>query len=92
MVHHPAGDLKKVSLDVDPPATAYFGAACTQGGGEGGGEGGGGGGGEGACYGHADWKVVEYDEGSSEGGSSGAPLLDQEALVVGQVRATLVPP
>ena len=42
MLHHPAGDLKKVSLDADPPATAYFGAACTEGGGEKGGEKGGG--------------------------------------------------
>ena len=57
MLHHPAGDLKKVSLDMDPPATAYFGAACTEGGGEGGGEGGEGG--AGGCGG---------DEGGGEGG------------------------
>jgi len=105
LLHHPSGDLKKVSFDADPPTTAYFGEPCRTGQHLEASPVPDGGGGAGAgdnddddddeeeeeCYGHADWEVEQYEEGSSEGGSSGAPLLDLQGRVVGQVRVVPSP-
>ena len=67
VIHHPSGDLKKVSLDFDAPGEAYYsndaagGCGVVRG--------------EHRCWRHRDWRVGRYEVGSTEGGSSGAPRM-----------------
>ncbi|MCB2230797.1 trypsin-like peptidase domain-containing protein [bacterium] len=64
-IHHPAGDIKKISWENDPLAsTAYLGAPGS---------------------GDTHWRVFDWDDGTTEGGSSGSPLYDQNHRVVGQL-------
>lgn len=63
LIHHPAGDIKKISLDSDSPWT--FGKF---------------------------WWVRDWDVGTTESGSSGAPLFDQNHRVVGQHRGSTTHP
>lgn len=60
-IHHPSGDVKKITTDNDSPVSDTFQDM------------------------HEDgfWKVLEWDEGTTEGGSSGAPLFNQDHHVVG---------
>lgn len=61
-IHHPAGDVKKISFENDPyVSSGYFGA------------------------GNDHWKVPDWDDGTTEGGSSGSPLFNQDHRVVGQL-------
>lgn len=60
-IHHPSGDVKKISTDKDPPVTDTFQD----------------------LYDDGFWKVLQWDEGTTEGGSSGSPLFDQDHRVVG---------
>jgi hypothetical protein len=56
IVHHPAGDVKKISLDDDPPAkSAGF------------------------------WRILDWEQGVTEGGSSGAPMFDPAGRFVGNL-------
>lgn len=61
-IHHPQGDVKKITKDSDPALTATFGAGYTQ-------------------NGH--WKIEQWDLGTTENGSSGSPLFDQNGKLTG---------
>lgn len=60
-IHHPSGDVKKISTDNDPPVIATFQN----------------------LYQNGFWKVLQWDEGTTEGGSSGSPLFNHNHRVVG---------
>ncbi|MFK7784457.1 MAG: T9SS type A sorting domain-containing protein [Crocinitomicaceae bacterium] len=55
-IHHPSGDVKKFSVDNDPPVSS-------------------------GSY----WRVVDWDDGTTEPGSSGSALFDQNKRIVGQL-------
>jgi|GEM_PF-176166 len=59
-VHHPSGDLKKISFDNDPAGTSSFGGATT-------------------------WQVFDWEDGTTEPGSSGSPLFDENHRIIGQL-------
>jgi hypothetical protein len=59
-IHHPSGDVKKISLDDGPGSTAFAGGAQT-------------------------WRVEDWEDGTTEPGSSGSPLFDQNKRIVGQL-------
>ena len=62
-IHHPDGDIKKISKDDDSPGTGSF-----------------------SGYDYAKhWKIFEWDLGTTEGGSSGSPLFDQNQRVIGDL-------
>lgn len=64
-IHHPAGDIKKISFDDDPTISdRYLGTS-------------------GVANSH--WKVTQWDDGTTEGGSSGSPLFDQNHRITGQL-------
>ncbi|MGM0667097.1 MAG: trypsin-like peptidase domain-containing protein [Bacteroidota bacterium] len=60
-IHHPSGDVKKISTDLDAPVISTFQN----------------------LYNNGFWKVLRWDEGTTEGGSSGSPLFNQDHRVVG---------
>ena len=75
-IHHPSGDVKKISIDNNPPLLAYTeklpppndhmfaempGAPLNN------------------------WKVT-WEKGVTEGGSSGSPLFNDKKLIIGQLR------
>jgi len=63
-IHHPSGDVMKISKDDNPPVlSAYLGGTGTD-------------------Y----WKVVDWDLGTTEGGSSGSPLFNPSGRIIGQLR------
>lgn len=59
-IHHPSGDLKKISFDVNPAGTGNFGGAV--------------------C-----WRIFNWEDGTTEPGSSGSPLFDQNKRIIGQL-------
>jgi len=59
-IHHPSGDLKKISHDFDSPSQQDQSGAAV-------------------------WYLDQWEEGTTEGGSSGSPLFDQNNRVVGQL-------
>jgi subtilisin-like proprotein convertase family protein len=59
-IHHPSGDVKKISHNVDPLV-------------------------DGTNYGPDHWRITEWEFGTTEGGSSGSPLFDQNHRIVGQL-------
>ena len=62
-IHHPRGDIKKISFDYDSVTSAnYFSTTGT-----------------------THWRVGQWEDGTTEPGSSGAPLFDQNHRVVGQL-------
>jgi hypothetical protein len=64
-IHHPSGDIKKISFEYDPLAsTSYLGGPGT---------------------GSSHWRVEDWDDGTTEPGSSGSPLYDPNHRVVGQL-------
>ena len=66
-IHHPSGDVKKISFDDDAPQiTGYFDLT-----GNGGGT--------------TDWRIVNWEDGTTEGGSSGSPLFNDNRQVIGQL-------
>ncbi|MDD4050449.1 MAG: trypsin-like peptidase domain-containing protein [candidate division Zixibacteria bacterium] len=62
-IHHPSGDIKKISFDYDPATSAdYLGTSGT-----------------------THWRITAWDDGTTEPGSSGSPLFDQNHRIVGQL-------
>ncbi|WP_306643638.1 trypsin-like peptidase domain-containing protein [Sanyastnella coralliicola] len=59
-IHHPSGDLKKISFDTDAAGQATFGGA--------------------QC-----WRIFDWEDGTTEPGSSGSPLFDQNQRIIGQL-------
>jgi hypothetical protein len=59
-IHHPAGDIKKISHSFDPVVQGTFsGADC--------------------------WHVQAWDDGTTEPGSSGSALWNENKLIIGQL-------
>jgi lysyl endopeptidase len=68
-VHHPRGDVMKITHDLDPPViSGYLPMPDT-----------------GLAY----WKVLDWDLGTTEGGSSGAALFNPQRQIIGQLRGGL---
>lgn len=64
-IHHPSGDVKKISFDNNPLTTsAYLGNP-----------------GSGTNF----WRVGNWEDGTTEGGSSGSALFNPQGLIVGQL-------
>jgi len=66
-IHHPAGDVKKISFNDDKVYEGNWGVGDTP---------------------VADgdhWIVDNWEDGTTEGGSSGSPLFDQNKLIIGQL-------
>ncbi|MBU0489792.1 MAG: trypsin-like peptidase domain-containing protein [Bacteroidetes bacterium] len=64
-IHHPSGDIKKISFDDDPSISdKYLGS-------------------QGIAGSH--WKIAAWNDGTTEGGSSGSPLYDQNHRIIGQL-------
>lgn len=62
-IHHPAGDVKKISFDNDASSiSGYLGGS-----------------------GSTHWQVTDWNDGTTEGGSSGSALFDQNKRIVGQL-------
>lgn len=59
-IHHPSGDIKKISFDNNPATTATFGGATT-------------------------WHIGNWEDGTTEPGSSGSPLFNQNHHIIGQL-------
>jgi lysyl endopeptidase len=62
VIHHPMGDVKKISIDNDPAVSGTFSSEFVP---------------------LGFWKILRWEKGATEGGSSGAPLFDQNHRVVG---------
>ncbi|MCD6565022.1 MAG: trypsin-like peptidase domain-containing protein [Bacteroidales bacterium] len=60
-IHHPNGDVKKISVDNDPAVVTSYSTFDE----------------------NAFWNILQWDVGTTEAGSSGAPLFDQDHKVVG---------
>ncbi len=62
-IHHPWGDVKKISQDYDSPdVSTYLGWGYDP---------------------QSFWRVNYWDKGTTEGGSSGSPLFNQDKRIVG---------
>ena len=59
-IHHPSGDIKKISFDQGSAIAASFGGA--------------------QC-----WRIASWEDGTTEPGSSGSGLWNQDGLLVGQL-------
>ena len=70
VIHHPSGDVKKISYDADPAVDGTLGGGSTG-------------------YGPSHWRIAHYTSGTTEGGSSGSPLFDQNHHIVGQLHGGL---
>lgn len=60
-IHHPSGDVKKISVDYDEPVIATYES----------------------LYENGFWLILQWDIGTTEGGSSGSPLFDNEHKIIG---------
>ncbi len=61
-IHHPWGDVKKLSVDNDPPISESYSAYYEE---------------------ESHWRIAEWDEGTTERGSSGGPLFDNSNRLIG---------
>ena len=65
-IHHPSGDIKKISFDFDSlTSSVYAGDPGT---------------------GDNHWRIGNWEDGTTEGGSSGSPLFDKNHRIIGQLR------
>lgn len=62
-IHHPSGDIKKISFDYNPPSSSNYGGSS----------------------GGSHWRINAWDDGTTEPGSSGSPLFDQNHRITGQL-------
>ena len=62
-IHHPAGDIKKISRDDSQALSSEFGGGTS----------------------NSHWRVPSWDQGVTEGGSSGSPLFNQNHRTIGQL-------
>lgn len=59
-IHHPQGDVKKITFNTDDSEIAqYSGADC--------------------------WHIFDWEDGTTEPGSSGSPLFNENKLIIGQL-------
>ena len=65
-IHHPLGDVKKISFDFDAPVTSYHVAKYYP---------------EYVINSH--WRILIWDLATTQAGSSGCPLFDQDKRIVG---------
>lgn len=63
VIHHPAGDEKRIALDNDPAVLINSNATNVPG--------------------SQHWRVIDYNLGTTEGGSSGSGLLNPDKRVIG---------
>ncbi len=63
-IHHPMGDVKKISVDYNVAVTASFSNEFDE---------------------NSHWRILKWDVGVTEGGSSGSALFNQEYQVVGDL-------
>ncbi len=63
-IHHPQGDIKKISLDYDAPTIKNNVEGYLT---------------------DSHWNIAEWDVGTTEGGSSGSPLFDENHLIIGDL-------
>lgn len=64
-IHHPRGDIKKISFDFNKLTESYYLQP--------------------AGNGDNHWRVGEWEDGTTEGGSSGSPLFDFNHHIIGQL-------
>lgn len=70
-IHHPNGDVKKISTNNNPLTSQYQNVNPP-----------------GWLFSSTPggfWRVIEWDQGATQGGSSGAPLLNNLGLIVGNL-------
>lgn len=63
-IHHPMGDLKKITIAEDSPVIDNYGDTYEK---------------------NTHWRVLEWDIGTTEGGSSGSPLFNQNKRIIGDL-------
>lgn len=63
-IHHPSGDIKKITINNDPVVSAIGLGAPND----------------------THWEVTEWENGTTEGGSSGAAMFDLNGRIVGQLQ------
>ncbi|KAA1244481.1 T9SS type A sorting domain-containing protein [Aquimarina sp. RZ0] len=61
-IHHPAGDIKKISFDYEAPSISGYGGSS-----------------------NTHWRINDWNDGTTEPGSSGSPLYDQNKRIIGQL-------
>ncbi len=67
-IHHPNGDVKKISFDDDPLQKTFYGSNTTSSNGN-------------------NWRIESWERNTTtEGGSSGSPLYDQDHRLIGQLQ------
>ncbi|MDQ2179025.1 PKD domain-containing protein [Marinifilum sp. D714] len=66
-IHHPSGDAKKISLDIDAPVTATYSDARY------------------TFDENTSWQILNWEVGTTEGGSSGSPLFDENHRIIGDL-------
>ncbi len=64
-IHHPDGDVKKISFDFDPNSSSDYDPS--------------------PYLPDSHWEITNWDDGTTEPGSSGSPLFDQNHHIVGQL-------
>ena len=63
-IHHPKGDIKKISFDTNTVVSASYAMGDT-------------------ALSH--WRILNWETGTTEGGSSGSPLFNTDKQIVGQL-------
>lgn len=66
-IHHPKGDVKKISVDKDKPSTGTLSTGGIK------------------YVEDGNWLISRWETGTTEGGSSGSPLFDNEHHVIGML-------